>query len=310
MALFSLLDYRLFKENPYLILFLYFLCFLALVGLFLFAPSIRGVRSWYRIGGISIDPAEFSKLILIIILAKYFSLRHREMYKMRHLILSGLYMFLFAASVYFQPDLGSALIFFFIWFGIILVSGIHFRHFLLLILIAIIIGGLAWNFLLKDYQKERIIGFLSPEYDPLGSGWNQKQAKIAIGSGGFSGRGFGNGPQTQHGFLPETQTDFIFSSIGEEFGFLGLFLLLFAFFVLLWRLTKNALFAKDNFSRLFILGLVIWIFIQLIINIFSNIGFLPVIGIPLPLVSYGGSSIISLFVALGIFQSIKKNLVS
>jgi rod shape determining protein RodA len=307
MVFFSFFDYRALKENSYLILFLYLLSIIFLAGLFLFAPGIRGVRGWYKIGPISLDPAEFTKIILVILLAKYFSFRHAEMYKLRHIILSGVYVAIPAMLVYFQPDLGSALIFICLWFGILIVSGIKLRHFLILVLLAIIMGILAWSFMLKDYQKERIISFLFPEYEPLETGWNQKQAKIAIGSGGLFGKGLGKGSQTQYGFLPEPQTDFIFAAVGEEFGLITLTGMLLLFLILFWRITKIALFARDNFSRLFSLGLGIWLVIQLFINIGSNIGFLPIIGVPLPLVSYGGSSLLAIYIGLGILQNIKIN---
>lgn len=306
MLIISLLDYRILRENSYLVLFLYLLCLLLLGGLFLFAPSIRGVRGWYKIGPVSLDPVALAKLVLIIVLAKYFSFRHIEMYKLRHIILSGFYMALPVSLVYLQPDLGSALIFLFIWLGILMVSGIKLRHFLILLLIIVILGVLSWTFILKDYQKERILSFLSPEYEPLGIGWNQRQARIAIGNGGFLGKGIGGGAQTQYGFLPEPQTDFIFSAIGEEFGFITISLLLALFSMLFWRITRIALLAKDNFSRLFILGFGVWLIVQLVINIGSNIGFLPIIGIPLPLVSYGGSSMLAVFIGLGILQSMRK----
>ena len=162
-----------------------------------------------------------------------------------------------------------------------------------------------WSFLLKDYQKERVLSFLSPAADPLGAGWSQIQAKIAIGSGGFFGQGLGNGPQTQYGFLPEPQTDFIFASIAEEFGLAGIFVLLFLFAVFISSIIQIALTADSNFVRLFTSGLAIILISQIFINIGMNLGLLPVIGIPLPLVSYGGSGLIMIFIALGMLQNMR-----
>jgi len=230
-----------------------------------------------------------------------------EMYRFYHIILSGIYVALPAFLVYLQPDLGSVLILLFLWLGILIVSGIHLRHFLVLMLCAILLFSLAWGFWFKDYQKERIVSFLTPEYEPLATGWSQRQAKIAIGSGGLFGKGIGKGSQTQYGFLPEPQTDFIFSAIAEEFGFFMISLLFFLFLLFFWRIIRIALKSGNNFSRFFALGIGIVIIAQFFINIGSNIGFLPVIGIPLPLVSYGGSSLLALFIGLGILQNIKVN---
>ena len=307
MFLFSQLDYRIFKNDPYLILILYILSCLALAGLFFFASEIRGVKGWYKIGPISLDPIEFSKVILIILLAKYFSRYHIELYRISHIILSGAYVLLPGVLIFLQPDLGSVLILVILWLVILFISGIKMRSFFLLVLCGILVFVLGWSFLLKDYQKERVLSFIAPAADPLGASWSQNQAKIAIGSGGILGQGFGRGPQTQYGFLPEPQTDFIFASIAEEFGLVGIMVLLALFFVLISRIIKIALDSESNFPRLFASGFAVILISQIFVNIGMNLSLLPVIGIPLPLVSYGGSSLIMIFVALGILQNIKKN---
>jgi len=301
----SFFDWRQFREDPYLILILYFLCLVALGGLFFFAPEIRGIKAWYKLGPVSLDPIEFTKIVLIILLAKYFSTRHIEMYRIRHILLSGLYVFLPAILIFFQPDLGSVLILVTLWLGILIISGIKIRHFLILVFIFLLVFIFSWLFLLKDYQKERIISFIQPQFEPLGTGWSQRQAKIAIGSGGIFGQGIFQGSQTQYGFLPEPQTDFIFAAVAEETGLLGVAVLLFLFLILLWRIIKIAISAKSNFPCLFATGLAILLISQIFINIGMNLGILPIIGIPLPLVSYGGSSLIATFIGLGILQSIK-----
>lgn len=304
LILFIFFDYRIFKTNPYLILTLYFFSLLLLAGLFLFAPEVRGTKSWYKIGPLSLDPIEFAKVILIILLAKYFSARHIEMYRVTHIIISGLYVLLPTILIFLQPNLGSVLILLVIWLGILIVSGIKLRHFLILIMIFILFSSLSWIFLLKDYQKARVISYVSPRIEPLGIGWNQRQAKIAIGSGGLLGRGISEGTQVQYGFLPEAQTDFIFAALAEETGFLGISLLLLTFTLLLWRVIKIALLAEDNFPRLFVVGFVISVAAQVFVNIGMNLGILPIIGIPLPFVSYGGSTLVMSFISLGIVQSI------
>ncbi len=306
MFLFSFFDWRGLRENPYLILILYFLCLLGLLGLFLFAPEIRGIRSWYRLGPLTLSPIEFAKIVLIILLAKYFSMRHIEMYRIRHILLSGAYILLPIILIFPQPDLGQVLILIALWVGVLLISGIKLRHFLILVLCFLLISILSWSFLLKDYQKERILSFLFP-YDPLGVSWSQNQAKIAVGAGGVFGQGIGEGSQTQYGFLPEPQTDFIFSAIAEEMGLIGVSVLLFLFSILIWRIMKIAIMSQTNFPRLFASGLTIVLVSQTFIHIGMNLGLLPIIGIPLPLISYGGSNLIAFFIGFGILQSIKSH---
>ncbi len=307
MFFFSFFDWRTFKENSSLILILYFVCLIALAGLFFFAPSIRGVKIWYKIGAFSIDPIEFTKIVVIILLAKYFSTRHVEMYQIRHILLSGFYVFLPAALIFFQPNLGSVLILVSIWLGILIVSGIKLSHFLLILFCALLILVLGWNFLLKDYQRIRIVSFVSPKVEPLGINWNQNQARIAIGSGGLFGQGIGNGSQAQYGFLPEPQTDFIFSAIAEETGLVGASILLIIFLVFIWRVFKIALSSKSNFPRLFSTGFAILLISQVFIHIGMNLGLLPIIGISLPFVSYGGSGLIASLISLGILENMKNN---
>ena len=304
----SFFDWRELRENSYLILFLYIFCLIGLAGLFFFAPEIRGIKSWYKIGPVSIDPIEFTKIVLIILLAKFFSIRHVEMYRIKHILLSGFYVLLPVILIFFQPDLGSALILIGLWLGVLIISGIKLRHFLLLILCGLLIFGLTWSFLLKDYQKERVLSFVAPETESLGMNWSQNQAKIAIGSGGVFGKGIGQGSQTQYGFLPESQTDFIFAAIAEETGLVGVSALLFLFLLLLWRIFKIAVLSKSNFPRLFAAGFGIILIFQVFIHIGMNLGLLPIIGIPLPLISYGGSSLICLFIGLGILQNIKSGI--
>jgi len=304
MLILSFFDWRSLRENPYLILILYLLCLVGLFGLFFLAPEIRGVKAWYKLGPISIDPIELTKIVLIILLAKYFSMRHIEMYRVRHILLSGFYILIPASLIFLQPDLGSVIILFALWIGVLIISGIKLRHFLILVFCLLLIFILSWTFLLKDYQKERVLSFIYP-IDPLGISWSQNQAKIAIGSGGLFGQGLFQGSQAQYGFLPEPQTDFIFSVIAEETGLLGVTILLFLFSILIWRILKIAISSQTNFPRLFASGFAILLISQIFIHIGMNLGILPIIGISLPLISYGGSSLIATFIGLGILQSIK-----
>jgi len=304
MIVVSFFDYKILKNNSYLILILYGICLLMLAGLHFFAPDIRGTRGWYKIGILSLDPIEPTKIVLIVLLAKYFSMRHVEMYKFRNIIFSGLYVLLPAALVFIKPDLGGTMVLMSIWLGILLVSGIKLKHFLILSLCFLLVAGFAWNFMLKEYQKQRITAFLFP-YDYLGASWSQNQTKISVGSGQIFGEGLAKGSQVQYGFLPEPHTDFIISVIAEEWGMVGILFLFIIYGYLVWRVLKIAIQSQSNFPRLFASGFAIVLTAQFFINIGMNLSFLPVVGIYLPFISYGGSGLIGNFVSLGILQSIK-----
>jgi len=304
MVVISFFDYRILRNNSYLILVLYGLCLLLLIGLYFFAPLIRGTRGWYKVGLLSLDPNEPTKIVLIILLAKYFSMRHVEMYKFRHIIFSGLYVFFPALLIFLKPDLGGTVVLLTIWLGILLISGIKINHFLILSLCFILVAALSWTFVLRDYQKDRITSFLFP-YDYLGASWSQNQTKIAIGSGQFLGQGFGNGSQVQYGFLPEPHTDFIFSVLAEEWGVAGILALFITYGFLVWRVLKIAIDSDSNFPRLFASGFAVILIMQFFINIGMNLSLLPVMGLYLPFISYGGSGLVGNFLALGILQSIR-----
>lgn len=304
MVAISFLDYRILRHNPYIILILYGACLILLLGLHFFAPDIRGTKGWYRVGFLSFDPIEPTKIVLIILLAKYFSSRHIEMYKIRHIIVSGLYVLVPAILVFTKPDLGGTIILLAIWLGILFISGIKLKHFLILTCCFFLVAFFAWSFLLKDYQKERVVSFIFP-YDVLGGSWSQTQTKIAIGSGQIFGQGLGKGSQVQYGFLPEPHTDFIFSAIAEEWGIIGISVLFLLYLALTWKILKIAIESQSNFPRLFAVGFAITLIAQCIINVGMNLSLLPVVGIYLPFVSYGGSGLIANFISLGILQSIE-----
>lgn len=301
----SFFDYRSLRNNPYAILFLYFVGVVGLAGLFVLAPEIRGTHGWYRIGGISIDPIEYIKLILIIVMAKYFALRHIEVYRIQHILRTGIYFAIPIVLIALQPDLGPVLLLLLLWSALLLVAGIRVRHLLAIIGTGILIFVLAWSFFLLDYQKDRIMSFVEPELDPLGIGWSQLQSKIAIGNGGMLGQGFGSGTQTQYGFLSEPQTDFIFAAIAEEFGLFAIVLLFSLLALLLWRIIRIGIIAQDNFARLYATGLGTLLIAQTFINVGMNLGLLPIIGLSLPFVSYGGSLLIGTYIGLGLLLNIR-----
>ncbi len=277
---------------------------LLLLGVLFFGVEIRGTRGWFSVGSFNIQPVEFVKVILVLFLAKYFSGAATKIYPLRHLLLSGLGTFILAGLVLYQPDFGSALLLFALWGALVLVAGFKKRYFLIIIGALIIVFASGWLVFFEDYQKQRISTFLNPSFDPLNQGYNVTQAIIAVGSGGIIGRGIGFGSQSQLKFLPESQTDFIFAVISEELGFLGVSLVLVLFTVFFFRSLFILKKINNDFGIFFILGVVVLIFIEMFINIGMNIGILPVVGISLPFISYGGSAIISTLIMAGIMQNI------
>lgn len=302
MFLLSFIDFNRFKNQTYIFAFLYIFALLLLFLPFLFGDIIRGSKSWISIGAFNIQPAEYVKIILLLVFAKYFSFRQIELYNPFHIIISVIYVAIPAFIIaIIMPDLGSALVIISLWLGMVIISGIRLKHLLVVFLIGAIIGTILWGVFLKDYQKTRVISFIYPYEDPLGASYSRNQSLIAIGGGSIFGIGFGNGAQTMQGFLPESHTDFIFANIAENTGLTGIFILLFIYGFIIWRLFNFQ--GKNSFANVYILGLGILILFQASINILINIGMLPVTGITLPFLSYGGSSLLSLFIAFGIYQS-------
>jgi len=303
----SLVDFRLFRVQSGAVLALY-LVSLLLLGVTLAGTfSVRGVEAWIRLGNVFFQPVELTKLSLVILFAKFFSGRHVEIYRLRHILASGLYLVLPVGLILLQPDLGSALVLGAIWMAMIIFSGIRLRHFLMLLFVLIILGLGAWYLILAPYQKARITSFFNPYSDPQGSGYQMIQSMIAVGSGRMWGKGLGYGSQTHLHFLPEAETDFIFAAFAEEWGLIGILEMLALLFVILWRIVAIGMQASDNFSRFYTLGLAALIFVQSFIHIGMNMGVLPVTGLPLPFVSYGGSSLVTLLIGVGIVQNIKIN---
>lgn len=280
---------------------LYFFTIALLVAVLVFGSVIRGTSGWIQIAGFQFQPVEFSKVVLIVFLASFISQKRSELGDLVRLIVSLLLTAFLVLLVLRQPDFGSALVLAGIWFGMVVVSGIRKRYLVLLLVLFVALAGAAW-FLFAPYQRDRILTFLNPTLDPRGSGYNVIQSLVAVGSGGLTGKGLGHGSQSQSNFLPERHTDFIFAVIAEELGFFGVSLLLFLFGVILFRMSSIAASAKDNFSYLAIVGVILLFCIQITVNVGMNVGLLPVTGIPLPLVSYGGSSLLSTFLALALVR--------
>jgi rod shape determining protein RodA len=275
-----------------------------LLGVIFFGEDIRGTRGWYNLGIFNLQPVEFVKIILIIYLARYFSSITIKLNPIKHLIISGLGTGILVFLVLQQPDFGSSMILFTLWFAFLFVAGLKLRYIISICLIAIMLLVSAWFLFFQDYQKERIMTFLNPGASDLDQSYNINQAMIAIGSGQWIGRGVGFGSQSQLKFLPEAQNDFIFAVIAEELGFLGISIIIFLFGLIFYRLLKNAKNAKNDYGVYFLIGTLILLFIEMFINIGMNIGIMPVIGISLPFLSYGGSSIISTMILLGMVESV------
>ncbi|MBH41563.1 MAG: rod shape-determining protein RodA [Candidatus Magasanikbacteria bacterium] len=284
--------------------FSYIVGLVLLVAVLFFGQEIRGTTGWFRFGGFSFQPAEFAKLTLVLLLGWWISKQGRRFDTWEFVASSTIATGLYVGLIMLQPDLGSASILLGIWFGLLLLTGIKKRYIFSFLLIGVCAAVFAWFFLLQGYQKERLATFMDPQRDPLGSGYNVTQSIIAIGSGGFFGRGLGFGSQSQLHFLPEAQTDFIIAVIGEELGFVGLSSVFVLYTILIWRLIHIASIVKDDFSSYTILGVALIFLIQVCINVGGATGLLPVTGVTLPFVSYGGSSLMMNFFLLSITISI------
>lgn len=300
--LISRLNYNNLKNYT---LLLYFLIIILLVLVLIFGHKIRGASSWFNFGQLGFQPVELAKLVMIIVLAKYFAQNSNNVYKWRTIIISAVYLIIPTGLILSQPDFGSAFVILALWLGISLTAGIRLTHLAVIFLILIIIASASWCFLLKDYQRNRFLVFLNPDLDPLGRGYNMIQSIIAVGSGGFFGKGLGYGSQSQLNFLPEQHTDFIFAAIAEELGFIGAFFIIILFGLLFFRSFKILFKTSDNFGRFLVFGIIIYLFTHIFINIGMNIGLLPITGIPLPLISYGGSNLLITLIAIGLLQSVR-----
>ncbi|MFW0837663.1 MAG: rod shape-determining protein RodA [Candidatus Komeilibacteria bacterium] len=299
--LLSFIDYRWLKN--YYKVWLGIVLFLLLLVLF-FAEPIRGMTGWLEIGGQTFQPSELAKLAVIIFLAHYFTERDTVLSQWQQIVVSGGVVFLFAVLVAMQPDFGSAAVIFGTWLVLLFFTKLPRRYFAYLLALLVAGAAILWFFVLLPYQQARLVSFLQPEQDALGSGYNVQQSMIAIGSGQVLGRGLGLGPQSQLNFLPEQYSDFIFAVIAESLGLWGTWLLLGLFLILFIRLTLLVRDSGSTFAAWLVLGFVIYLCLQVIINIAMNIGWAPVTGITLPFVSYGGSSMLTSFITLGIIQSI------
>lgn len=305
MFLTSFVDWRFLRKSSVVVSLFFIGCgFLFL--LLIIGQISRGVQSWLFFGSVALQPADFMKLVLILILAKYFSRRHIEIAHIRHIVVSGLYALVPFLLILVQPDFGSALIIFSIWLGLIMVSGVSKKH-----LLGVFLGGalafvLAWFFVFAPYQKARIVTFIHPLADIRGAGYNAFQSTIAVGSGQLLGKGLGYGTQSRLEFLPEYQTDFIFAAFAEEWGFVGVVIVFTLFGLIIWRLISAAIRGATNFESLFTAGVTIMIGVHFLIHVGMNTGILPVTGLPLPFMSYGGSHLLVECLGIGMALGMRR----
>ncbi|MBI3305962.1 rod shape-determining protein RodA [Candidatus Nomurabacteria bacterium] len=302
---FSFIDFSFLKRTDVLVAIFLLNC-LILLSLFVFGDAAYGSKSWFNFSFFSFQPVDMMKLVLVLILAKYFSRRHVEIRNVKHVFISGFYALLPFILVLLQPDFGSAMIILFIWLGMVLVSGISKAHLLAVFSAGAVVFALFWFLIFAPYQKARIVNFINPLADIHGTGYNAFQSTIAVGSGEIFGKGLGFGTQSRLKFLPQPQADFVFAAYAEEWGLVGSVLILFFYGAIIWRILHSAALGAYNFEILFSMGIAIYFMSHIIINIGMNLGLLPITGIPLPFMSYGGSHLLFEFAGLGILMSMKK----
>lgn len=292
-------DYRRWRDYSY---GMYPVVALLLVLVLFFGTTLSGTKGWFSFFGFTLQPVEFAKIALIMFLAWYFNRYGEEAQRLRHFLISGAVAGGLFILVILQPDFGSAMILFAIWFLMAVFAGVNKKHVLILLLLGIVSGLIAWQFLFQDYQRQRILTFFDPMRDPYGRGYHVRQAVTAVGAGGLLGRGLGSGSQSQLKFIPASQTDFIFAVIAEELGFLGVSLMLFFWSVIFYRLISAIRAMRDYYASLFIFGVSAMLFSHVAVNIGMNIGIVPVTGISLPFLSYGGSFLITVLILIGVVE--------
>ena len=303
MFLVSLINYQVLLENSQ---WFYLASVLSLLAVAVFGKKYLGARRWIQLpGGQHFQPSEWVKLVLILALAKYFSEDTERSASLSDVVKAGLIAAVPMMLVLKQPDLGTALTYVPVAIMGLFLGGIQFRHAAVILLVAGVLMPAVWHYGLKPYQKERLTTFLHPEADSQKGGYQLDQSKIAVGSGGIWGKGIRKGTQTQGAFLPEPHTDFIFAAWCEEHGFVGAVGLLLLYFMVLMRLIHNAQTAPDRAGGFVVMGVVAVLLFHILVNVGMVVGYMPVTGIPLPLMSYGGSSLLFMFLALGIVMNIR-----
>jgi len=296
----SFVDYRLWG---YYWKQLYFVTLIILLVTFFVGHEVFGSSRWLQIGSFTIQPSEFAKIVTLIMVANFVSRGRKDFLDAKKVLKISMFVLPLILLVLLQPDLGTSIVILLVFLTCMWFIGLKKIYFLIALLLFGVFSSPGWN-LLKDYQKERILVFLNPTLDTLGSGYNVIQSTIAVGSGGLFGRGFGRGTQSHLQFLPVFWTDFIFASFSEEWGFIGVLVLLVLYSALFVNLLLVGIRTKDSFGSVVTMGVFVIFFFQFLVNVGMNLGLMPVTGIPLPLVSYGGSSLLTSAFLLGLVQSV------
>jgi rod shape determining protein RodA len=301
----SMMDMHLIRSAP-IIVTAYLATLVLLAVLLVLVHPVMGAKSWFTLGPFSFQPTDMAEIVFVAVIAKYFSRRHTELGQFWHVLVSGAYAGAMILLILVQPDLGAAVIFMSVWFGLLLVSGIPLRHIVTVLVIGAIAASGLWFFGLHEYQRERLLNFVNPAADIHGTGYNAYQAVVAAGSGQLFGKGIGYGTQSKLRFLPEYQSDFVFAAFAEEWGFIGVVLVLALYALMFYQLISIARRSATNFDALFTIGIALLFMAHVAIHVGINLGLLPVTGTTTPFMSYGGSHIVFEFIALGIVASLSK----
>jgi rod shape determining protein RodA len=296
------LDYRRLADRSPL---LYVGVVALLVYVLFFGPRVAGTRRWFFVAGLQIQPSELAKLVGALLLAKIFAESRKSVLGLGDILAPAAAIGLLALLIAAEPDLGTAFCLLPMFLAVALLAGLRLKAVGALLVALLVVGGLGWQFALKDYQKERVYTFLDPGRDPRGTGYQKIQSQIAVGSGGFFGKGYKKGSQSQLGYLPARHTDFVFSVLAEEFGFLGVAGVLALYLLIFWRALDTAAQARDRVGALLAAALAAVLMFQVVYNVAMVAGLVPVKGLPLPLMSYGGASLISSLLAIGLILNVR-----
>jgi rod shape determining protein RodA len=296
------IDYRRLVDRAHL---LYVPTVAALAAVLLWGPRIAGTKRWFVLAGMQVQPSEFAKLVAALFVAKFFAESKKDSLGVRDILAPGAAIGVLCLLIAAEPDLGTAFTLVPIFLTAAFLGGLRIKALLGLVLAGAVVGGLGWMFALKDYQKARIYSFLDPTLDPRGAGYQKIQSEIAVGSGGLTGKGYKHGTQAQLGYLPARHTDFVFSVLAEENGFLGVVLVLGLYLFILWRAFETAQLARDRVGVFLAASVAAGLSFQVVYNVAMVAGLVPVKGLPLPLMSYGGSSVLSSLLALGLILNVR-----
>ncbi len=295
-------DYRRLVDRAPL---LYLAAVAALAYVLAFGPRIVSTRRWFVVAGLQVQPSELTKIVAAILVAKIFADVRKESLGLTDILAPGAVVGLLVLLIAAEPDLGTAFCLIPLFLTVAFLAGLRLRAVLSLVIVLAVVGGVGWQYALKDYQKARIYTFLDPNLDPRGAGYQKIQSQIAVGSGGLTGKGYGKGSQSQLGYLPARHTDFIFSVLAEELGLLGVAVVLGLYLLLLWRALETAQLARDRVGAFLAAGLAALLAFQVVYNVAMVAGLVPVKGLPLPLMSYGGASILSTLLGIGLIINVR-----